>query len=176
MLCRAGMIRRLARNLTRSGFTLIEMIGVLAVIAILASLLVPKIFEAIYGSRVSHALLSYNTIKTALADHYAKFGILNCSNNVVLSGSSLTNYDKILLAEGFLDKPFLAKLGGGASWVQAVLPANFDANTAVSTDGAFDLDGDGKNDILGSPYVVEAVIPAVTELDARVLSDRLDGP
>src|SRR5215470_16307586 len=36
------------------GFTLIEMIGVLAVIAILAALLVPKIFEAINNARVNN--------------------------------------------------------------------------------------------------------------------------
>ncbi len=32
---------------TKSGFTLIEMIGVLAVIAILATLLVPRVFDAV---------------------------------------------------------------------------------------------------------------------------------
>ena len=41
-------------GLNRKGFTLIEMIGVLALIAILASLLLPKIYEAINGSRISN--------------------------------------------------------------------------------------------------------------------------
>jgi hypothetical protein len=35
-------------------FSLIEMIGVLALIAIMASLLLPKIYEAINGSRISN--------------------------------------------------------------------------------------------------------------------------
>jgi len=35
------------------GFTLIEMIGVLAMIAILASMLIPKIYEAINSARIS---------------------------------------------------------------------------------------------------------------------------
>ena len=47
-------------------FTLIEMIGVLAVIAILASLLIPKIFESINNSRLGQAQLSYQTVKTAV--------------------------------------------------------------------------------------------------------------
>ena len=55
-------------------FTLIEMIGVLAVIAILAALLIPKIFEAINNSRINNAAMSCQTVKTSIADHYAKFG------------------------------------------------------------------------------------------------------
>src|SRR5580765_4982667 len=66
-------------------FTLIEMIGVLAVIAILASLLIPKIFEAINNARVNNTAVSYNTVKTSLADHYAKFGSLLSSNGVVFT-------------------------------------------------------------------------------------------
>ena len=64
-------------------FTLIEMIGVLAVIAILASMLIPKIFEAINNSKINNAAVSYNTVKTALADHYAKWGSLLSSNGTV---------------------------------------------------------------------------------------------
>src|SRR5204863_216829 len=46
-------------------FTLIEMIGVLAVIALLAALLIPKIFESINNARIGQAVLSCQTIKTA---------------------------------------------------------------------------------------------------------------
>ncbi len=46
-------------------FTLIEMIGVLAVIAVLAALLIPKIFESINSARLNQAVLSCQTIKTA---------------------------------------------------------------------------------------------------------------
>src|SRR6266498_5403892 len=62
-------------------FTLIEMIGVLAVIAILAALLIPKIFEAINNARVNNALVSYNTVKTAVMDHYAKYGAIDRTTN-----------------------------------------------------------------------------------------------
>src|SRR5688572_24704474 len=95
----------------RSAFTLIEMIGVLAVIAILAALLIPKIFEAINNARINNACISVNTVKTALADHYAKFGSLNSVNGTaILIGSTSTNFDGIaLLAEGFIDKPFDVK-------------------------------------------------------------------
>ena len=59
------------------GFTLIEMIGVLAVIAILASMLIPKIFEAINSARINNTIQSYNAIKTAVMDHYGKYGAIN---------------------------------------------------------------------------------------------------
>src|SRR5437867_4153182 len=103
-----------SRKSARKGFTLIEMIGVLAVIAILASLLIPKIYEAINNSRISNSVLSYNTVKTALADHYAKYGTLNSSNGTVFAavpGPGSTNFDRILVSEGFLDKPFVVKIG-----------------------------------------------------------------
>jgi prepilin-type N-terminal cleavage/methylation domain-containing protein len=108
------------------GFTLIEMIGVLAVIAILASLLIPKIFEAINNARISNTAVSINTLKTALADHYAKFCSLASTNGIALTiipGPGTTNFDNVLLGEGFLDKPFQVKIGdvnnNGQEFVEA---------------------------------------------------------
>src|SRR5437588_7952676 len=95
-----------ARKSAVNAFTLIEMIGVLAVIAILASMLIPKIFEAINNARINNAAVSYNSVKTALADHYAKWGSLLSSNGTVFAttASVATNYDKMLVTEGFMDE------------------------------------------------------------------------
>src|SRR5688500_1356317 len=93
-----------------SGFTLIEMIGVLAVIAILAALLIPKIFEAINNARINNAAINVQTVKTAIADHYAKFGSLASSNGVPITAIPSVDYDVVLLQEGFTDKPFSTKL------------------------------------------------------------------
>src|ERR1051325_4630325 len=109
------------RRNRRQGFTLIEMIGVLAVIAILAALLVPKIFEAINNAKVNNAAVSCNTVKTALADHYAKFGTIPVDGssgtpvNLTPGVGAATNYDQVLLKEGFLDKPFAVKIGDGTA-------------------------------------------------------------
>src|SRR5213595_933602 len=99
------------------GFTLIEMIGVLAVIAILAAVLIPKVFEAINNARVNNAAMSCNTVKTAIADHYAKFGGLTVDGSsgtpvsITIPATGYTPYDTVLLREGFLDKPFATKIG-----------------------------------------------------------------
>ena len=170
------------RSRKSGAFTLIEMIGVLAVIAILAALLIPKVFEAINNSRINNAAVSYNTCKTALTDHYAKYGTLLSSNGVTIAagvGEALA-YDKVLLTEGFLDKPFQVKIGDNVGTrVEAVAGV---AATTVATGGnsAYDLDGTGAvpiNDAgaVGST-VVQAVITGVTSSDAKDLNDRLDGP
>ena len=95
------------RKFTR-GFTLIEMIGVLAVIAILASMLIPKIFEAINSARINNTVQSYNAIKTAVMDHYGKYGAINVVGPAPVAaatGAQLAAYDKsILLPEALIDK------------------------------------------------------------------------
>ena len=164
-------------------FTLIEMIGVLAVIAILAALLIPKIFEAINNARVNNAAISCQTVKTAIADHYAKYG------SIPVDGSGATplpltvpfvQYDKVLLKEGFLDKPFAVKIGDGTTNTIVQLVPAVATNTAAGPGtGAYNLDGDTTttfpNDAPGS-VVVEAVIVGVTANDAKDFNDRVDGP
>jgi prepilin-type N-terminal cleavage/methylation domain-containing protein len=167
------------------GFTLIEMIGVLAVIAILASMLVPKIFEAINSARINNTVQSYNAIKTAVMDHYGKYGAINILGTTgvgyAAGSAQMNNYDRqILLPESMIDKPFLARVG--TNWViQAVASA---AATTTPPDGlipAYDLDGDGGlagsavNDAFPAAFVVEAVIQAVPIADAIEISERLDG-
>jgi len=159
-------------------FTLIEMIGVLAIIAILASLLVPKIFEAINNAHVSHTVLSCQTIKTAVLEHYAKYLSLASSNGNSLGfiGSNpkiSANFDDVLVSEGLLDKPFAAPIGTNAT-IQIVDLSTLGSPKPLK--GAYDLDGDGQSDVTGANYVVEAVILGVPQADAKALNDLLDGP
>jgi prepilin-type N-terminal cleavage/methylation domain-containing protein len=174
------------RTRTRAAFTLIEMIGVLAVIAILAALLIPKVFAAINSAKISNTSTSINTVKTAAIDHYAKFGSLNVDGTTT-PPTALTlpvlQYDQVLLSEGFLDKLFQVKIGDGI-----ISNANTRVQLVAATTGAadglgsrYDLDGntgngvasDG-NDTTGS-YVLEAVITAVAVEDARDLNRIMDG-
>jgi len=160
------------------GFTLIEMIGVLAVIAVLAALLIPKNFESINSARLNQAVLSCQTIKTAVLDHYGKFQSLASSNGVPLATLPNDNFDAVLLAEGLIDKPFDSKIGV----MSLIRLRNVDTlSSSASVDPAnsqsgYDLDGDGVNDILGAHYLVEAVIFQVSDADARTLNEIIDGP
>ena len=53
------------------GFTLIEMIGVLAVIAILVALLLPKVFEIMAESKANALVAAIRTYETAVVDYYS---------------------------------------------------------------------------------------------------------
>ncbi len=160
-----------------SGFTLIEMIGVLAVIAILAALLIPKVFNAIADAKVNNAIVSSETVKTAIADHYGKYGKFDTlfgTNTLVSStGTPYTNYDStVLIPEGLLDKAFQTKVG--TNWTIQFRPCTTIGTPVTGVDASYSLTGGGTNDAAGQ-YVVEAVIQGVAEPDAQAISARLDG-
>jgi len=66
----------LRKPLRRLGFTLIEMIGVLAIIAILVAAVAPRIFDAISDSRITAATTSIKSFQSAVAKYYADVGSL----------------------------------------------------------------------------------------------------
>lgn len=161
----------------RQAFTLIEMIGVLAVIAILGSLLIPKVFEAINNSKINNALLSYNTIKAATTEHYGKKGAFTDAAGVALAAADAAFDKNVLLPQALIDKPFLVKIGSEVN--QAVkIDAPADAGDPVDANSnlAWDLEGStGTNTVTGQ-WVVYAEIQNVAVKDAIELSERLDGP
>ena len=155
------------RHNKRAGFTLIEMVGVLAVIAILAALLVPKIFAAINESRLNNALGSINTCKTAAIQYFTKNGSFPNANT--------PDFDGTLLSQGFLDKALEVKLGTSADCT-VVLTTSAGATAGGSDDkGRFDLDGDGTADVPEGASVVQVVLNEVKPEDAYELSLRIDG-
>jgi prepilin-type N-terminal cleavage/methylation domain-containing protein len=162
---------------TKRGFALIEIIGVLAIIAVLAALLLPKIFEAITNARISQTAINIQSTKTAVVEHHAKFGSLATSNGTALTFTGeLTNFDQVLLAEGFLDKLFQTKLTPTAH-VRLIQVSSYTSATSIErNNAAYDLDGDGDNDIVGASYLVDAILIAPSEADAIALNDILDGP
>ena len=69
------MRRQILQSRIRTrGFTLVEMIGVLAIIAILIALILPKIFALIASSNARSLAAAIRTYETATANYYADIG------------------------------------------------------------------------------------------------------
>ena len=163
-------------NRKAGAFTLIEMIGVLAVIAILAALLIPKVFSAINDARINNACVRIDTIKTATADHYGKYGKINSlfgTNDLTLP---ISNYStNILMPEQLIDKPFTVKIAGGDPGTNSIIEV-VQGSATVGGSGGYALDGSANSSTAAATAVVEAVLYNVAQQDAKDLNDRIDGP
>lgn len=160
------------------GFTLIEMVGVLAIIAILAALLVPRIMSAINESRFNSAVTTINTVRTAAISYFGKYGKFGGVNGAVINPPN-NDWDLILVTEGYLDKPFETRLSTGtaADDHQVQLVAAKPARTEpTASNEAYNLDcsSTDDNEAVGT-WVVQAVIKSVALPDAIELNNRIDG-
>lgn len=159
------------REYEAGGFTLIEMIGVLSIIAILAAMVLPKVADAISEAKVSSTVGTYQSIQTAATDHYGKFGGYNVVSNytTVATTTQLTGWDTgVLVPEGFLDKPFSPKVGQTYG-VHVVAGSSANGGSGYKFDGV-------NNGTVGMQYVVEIGITNVAPQDAFDLSQAVDGP
>jgi len=175
------------------GFTLVEMIGVLSVIAILSSLLVPRVFQAIADARINNAASTCNAVKAAVNEYYGRYAKLGGTNGTDLGISAGNKYEdwdiKTLVTEGYMERPFSVKIGNGlvgstagGSRIRIVNIQNNNASTTVASDataiesGAYNRNGLAPtNDVIGI-QLVEACIEGVDNQDAMDLNNRLDGP
>jgi prepilin-type N-terminal cleavage/methylation domain-containing protein len=186
------IVTRPAYFARQSGFSLVEMIGVLAIIAILAVVIVPKVFSTIASSRVTSAVGSANSMKTAVTDFAGKYG------NIPLTVAA-SRIDDLLITAGLLDTRFLVKIGtqpgttalAGATWsnatgtwiatggvsqaTQSRVISLTSAPAAIPGVAGTNYRLDGTTDLPAAARVVSCVLPGVTLNDARELSLKLDG-
>ena len=161
------------KRANQGAFTLIEMIGVLAVIAILAALLLPKVFSAIADAKINNTVVSVETMKTAIADHYGKYGKFDALFGTNILSAPQTNYDlTVLFPETLIDKSFQTKLG--TNWSVQMVAGAAAGNVTAANTGAYSLTGGGTNDAIGQ-YVMQCVVYGVAEADAQAISQRVDG-
>lgn len=166
-------------------FSVVELIGVLAILVVLTALLLPRlssthrkpdVIQTVNDAHVTEVLVALQGLQGAVTVHLAQFGTLPSLNGAPLHFSSTyDNFGQVLLTEGVIERPFDVKLGTN-SFVRLVNIASLSTASPVDgSNGAYDLRGDGKNDVVGS-CVVEAVLCGVKEAEAKVLNDRVDGP
>lgn len=165
---------------------MIEVLGVLVVIAMLVAVLVPVVFGAIHNASISQTASSINSVKTACAGHFAQYGSFATDGSVnppaaiSLDGTDTraAQFDKVLLVESLLDHGFTPKMGDGIlgpSNTRIQIVNGLAPSTQPTQDNsAYDLDGSGANQASGM-VVVEAVITGVPLDDAKALNAILDG-
>ncbi|MFT4564822.1 MAG: prepilin-type N-terminal cleavage/methylation domain-containing protein [Gammaproteobacteria bacterium] len=130
------------------GFTLVEMISVLAVIAILGSVAAPKIFSAIEDAKVSAYVVQINTLTSAIAKFQVDTGawprhIPSHAQERYhqLMVNSLDGTNPIPGWQGpYLEKEVTHYISNGA-YQEVFLANNNDANWACDLDGDGTLDG-----------------------------------
>jgi type II secretory pathway pseudopilin PulG len=166
------------------------MIGVLAIIAILAVVILPKVYSTIAASRVTTVIASINSLKTVISDFAGKYGAIPLTNNN-------SRVDDLLFTAGFLDGPFKAGIGnpppkppipsaawtytngawaatGGASQTTQARIICANSNTNVPTNGN-NYRLNGATDLPAGSRIISAVLPGVRGPEARELSVRIDG-
>ncbi|MEM8981574.1 MAG: prepilin-type N-terminal cleavage/methylation domain-containing protein [Pseudomonadota bacterium] len=152
------------------GFTLMEMIGVVAVIAILAAMATPMIFDAIRNARVSAFAQDIRTVKAAVARFYADTGRFpmhrpnngNTNNHQLLRNTTggIPGWEGPYI-ENELEGPIPQTSGNFGVWPSRTQAVN-----------QFDLDGDGTVDTTSTTVMFVTI---TSEADARKLSDIFDG-
>jgi type II secretory pathway pseudopilin PulG len=172
------------------GFTLIEIIGVVAVIAILAAVLTPRVISVIARGKVNGTAQSLASLKTATTDYIVKNGSLPSRDGTGSTNAAVAigRFDADLVAGGFTEKLFSAAIGSQTfdesalsgrvhvRCLSATAAASVAAPTATAGGDNFNLDRDvATADFTAGQKIVAAFIPGVALGDAIELNKILDG-
>lgn len=171
----------------RGGFTLIEMIGVLAVIAILAAMVAPKIFKVINDSRVTRMAGDIRGISAGVADWYKDVRTLNplhATTGAIVTGDNTTWNTQLFTSGGVTaglwarwQGPYIEDLSAINSIGSTATIENCAATAAAVASGTcvgVDFDGDGATDVAAGRRIVWLVLQNVADADFQSLDDIMD--
>ncbi len=182
------------------GFTLIEMIGVLAVVAVLAALIIPKVFSIIASSKIDSLASAVKTYETAVTKYYVDIGSLlplnasgvpqaeNSGNSAtarsLAARLTLSSSDALVTGTNLWSKfqgPYLEKFDTSsppALGTNMYMPARAAVSYGTAVTGnnlGWDLKGDdGNSDLRSGASVVYLRLTGIGEDDFLELDRIID--
>ncbi|MCH8040395.1 MAG: hypothetical protein IH977_08620 [Nitrospinae bacterium] len=185
---------------SEKGFTIIEMIGVLGVIAVLGALILPKVFDVVAQAKIEALLTACKTLEGSIAKYYTDVGTLlplntagspqteNSGDSSVDSSLGarlvLSSYDPLVLTTNLWPKfsgPYLEKFDTNkppAMGMQMFLPARKAVvyGTGVTAQNlGWDIKGDdGNSDLPTNVDVVYLQLTGIGETDFMAMDKGFD--
>jgi prepilin-type N-terminal cleavage/methylation domain-containing protein len=185
---------------TQDGMTMIEMIGVLSVVAVLAALLIPRVFDVITDSKIDALATAMHTYEIGVTKYYGDVGSLlpldaqgipqveATGDSAVLtslaSRLTLGSTDPLVLGTNLWPKfqgPYIEKFNsdlppeiGTNMFLPTSVPVTINVPVTSNNIG-WDLKGDdGNSDIPSDAHVVYFQLEGIGEEDFLQLDHLLD--